>query len=588
MKNAKSCLHFGHRLCCLVALLLMSCLAMAADMERQLVSSGAARSVADVAVPGVVGEYLLSWSLDKHDFDCLKDQHACDTDGLQKQWLGAHVTRNPVEMRPCIVSSKAALAQAADGVALSGSGVVLNAELVAASQISEIPVCYFEFLGDIQQVDYPAPELLWQALKAKLSLAGTNNIQRKKLVEVLERNQVTRINAALLQKLSAESSIWALLESLEGKQFDSTAALLHDLDALFIKLSERFEQYRPLVLAQARKVHRFDSASTLEWSGETCRCAQRELSGEVYGFMPFWLAGERHVIDSGVQTRLGYYAVGFDDQGVIIHDERWHGMDTDFIHQFRANGGKLDMVVYRDDWVSWSQASQEQRKASFAKLAANIVKQIEIPRTDLFSRLKPIISLGLTARPVMGDGVTLYFDHYPQDRQSVEIFAQFLNDLSDQLKPGKRDYTLNLMFGSAEAGRGIYDYQKLSERMDRINSNNTNLKVLLLVLLQEPTTHEKKRLRQNIENTLHGEQRKSLLRHVVTILSFDGHSKDQLNDDIIYAKDNFGGIGFWMQADVANNNEAHSAVSAALQENYLDIGKGGSNSVICKLTCLNR
>lgn len=537
MREAKSC--YGRQLGSLIGLLLITCLATEVEGEPQPESLSETKLVAGEAADG-----LVSWSLSGRDFDCLQDRQACSV--AAGQAAGVQVTRKTVDMRPCLSTVSPAQAGKAP-----------------TSQVGEIPACYFEFFADMQDVDYPAPELLWQAFKARVSLVGFNNPQRKKIIEVIDRYSDTQIDATVLQSLRGELGILAQFESLNGRSFQSGKELIKELDRLYIALGERFEQYRSPVLAQARKVHRYGSAVQWQAAG---KYAQRDLAGEVYGFMPFWLAGDTHVIDFCMQTRLGYYAVGFDDRGVITRDEGWRALDADFADKLRGNGGKLDMVVYRNDWTAWGQLGRAEKKLAFSRLAENIVKLIEIPRSNLFSRLKPFLTLGLSTAPVMGDGVTLYFEHYPQDGESVAAFSQFLDELGDKLHTDKRDFSLNIMFRSKEIGKGIFDYRKLIERVER--STGKKQKILLLALLPEPTTNEKKQLRQDIENALHGEQRRSLLRHIVTVISFDGHNKNQLVDDIIYAKDNFGGIGFWMQRGAANNNEADTAVSSALYENY--------------------
>lgn len=536
MRVEKSLLRYKYQLGSLVVLLLITCLATAVEGVPQPESLSEAKLVAGAAAEG-----LVSWSLNGQDFVCLQDRQACSVAA------GGQVTRKAVDMRPCL-------------------GTVSSAQAgkTPDAQFGAVPACYFEFFADMQDVDYPAPELLWQALKARVSLVGVNNPRRKKINEVINSHPVTRIDATVLQKLRGEMGLLAQFESLNGRSFQSGVELAEELDRLYLALGERFEQYRPLVLAQARKVHRYGT-SAAQWQA-ACKCAQRDLAGEVYGFMPFWLAGDKHVIDFGVQTRLGYYAVGFDDRGVTTHDEGWRTLDADLAGKLRKNGGKLDMVVYRNDWTAWGQLGRAEKKQALSRLAENIVRLIGIPRSDLFSRLKPYLTLGLSAAPVMGDGVTLYFEHYPPDGESVEAFSQFLDELGDKLHTDKRDFSLNLMFRSEEIGKGIFDYQKLIERVERHAGQGQ--KILLLALLREPTTNGKKQLRQVVENALHGEQRKKLLRHIVMVISFDGHSKNQLVDDIIYAKDNFGGIGFWMQRSAENNNEADTAVSSALYENY--------------------
>lgn len=529
MGRVISLLGYGWRIGSLIVLLLMPCLATA-------VETGQLHD--DKPVVGQPEAGLLSWSLTRRDFECLQDRQACSTGR-------AAASRKAVDMRPCLVASRPDQGQ--------------EGTVPPSAQVAEIPACYFTLLADMQDVDYPSPELFWQAVKARVTLASYNYTLRKKLAEVLVKYQVTRIDAALLQKLRAEAAIAAQLAMLEGVQLDSPNAPLHEL---FSVLGERFEQYRSLVLEKARKLHRYDAASPMHWSVVHQTTAQRNLAGEVYGFMPFWLTGEQRAIDFGAQTRLGYYAVGFDDRGIITHDEGWRTLDAGFVDKVGKSGGKLDMVVYRNDWTAWSQLGPAKKKQVLARLAENIVNLLAIPRSDLLSRATPYLTLGMKTAPTVGDGVTLYFEHYPEDSESVAAFSQFLDELEVGLQSGKRNRSLNIMLRSEEIGRGIFDYQRLVERVERRASRNQQ--TLLLALLPEPTSDGKKQLRQNIENGLHGKQRMSLLRHLVAVISFDGHNENQLVDDIIYANDNFGGIGFWTQPGAASG----AAINSALQHNY--------------------
>lgn len=356
-------------------------------------------------------------------------------------------------------------------------------------------------------------------------------------------------------------------ESLDGQSFKSRRDLRDlkdELESLLAALGERLEPYRAVMLNQARKVHRYDASSTVQW--QALRKTQGELAGEVYGFMPFWLAAEKRAIDFGAQTRLGYYAVSFDEHGSVTHDEPWRALNGAFSQQLGKAGGKLDMVVYRNEWAAWARLSGADKQRVFSTLADDIVKLVEIPRRNLFSRLKPYLTLGLSDAPVLGDGVTLNFEHYPQDAESVEAFTFLLDALSNKLDANRRGVSLNIMLRSDEIGKGIYDCERLAARM--AHPSKQKLKTMLLVMLQEPTANNKKQLRFAIENALHGEQRQTLLRHTVMVLSFDGRNAPQLEDDIVYAKDNFGGVGFWMQAATVNTNEANSTIAAKLHEHY--------------------
>jgi hypothetical protein len=97
----------------------------------------------------------------------------------------------------------------------------------------------------------------------------------------------------------------------------------------------------------------------------------------------------------------------------------------------------------------------------------------------------------------------------------------------------------------------------------------------LLVLLDERTSYSKKRLRGFLEDALHGDERVRLLRATVPVLNFDGRNWGQLGDDLIYAKDNFGGVGFWNYLDTGGNTldttcSASRSIARCLELNYLD------------------
>jgi hypothetical protein len=301
------------------------------------------------------------------------------------------------------------------------------------------------------------------------------------------------------------------------------------------------------------------------------------------------------VIDFSVQTRAGYYGLGFDDKGNVSNAARWTGLDAGFIREARTYGTKVDLVIRRDDWRGWDQASSEEKALLFENLAEDIAGLVGTPLTDAFSEIKPYLSMGTAPAPVMGDGVTLYFPGYPQDAEAVTTFEAFVRTLRDKLKAQGRKYSLNVMFRSAELGKGIYEYPRLLTLVDDIEGKDKELDTLFLVLLQEPTTMDKKNLRLNIENGLHGKDRMKLLRKVAMVLTYDGSNEGQLLDDVIYAKDNFGGIGFWPQP-VASGDAAAATdgsltvIGNVLHENYMNAVNGAAalKPAACQYICPNR
>jgi len=456
-----------------------------------------------------------------------------------------------------------------------------------------IPEIYLELLADMQGVDYPNAGLFSLALQAKLSIKGYNNALRQSIFTILDNGAVNIINKDVLKKLTAAKLSPALLLKLEALPgADSTNALKKLIEEMFHKLASDFKLYSPILMAQAKKPHIFDSTKKIQWDGKSCNCVRSNLSGEVYGFYPYWMAGSEQKIDFSVLTRVGYFGLSFDDKGRIANSSRWNGIDTEFIQEARTYGSKVDLVIYRNNWSTWQAMSAKQKEVAFKKLSENIAEQLDVPLNNLFSKIKPIISLGTSSTPIMGDGVTLYFDDYPDDDDSVVAFNKFITTLRAGLTKQNREYSVNIMFHSAEMGKGINTYSNLLALIQRIKGSEKKLNSLFIVLLQEPSSSDKKELRRKIENDLHGEERATLLRNVVTTITFDGHNSDQLADDVIYAKDNFGGIGFWTQPVASGVVAApeSTTISKVLHQKYLNKAEGENSlkSSVCSIVCPNR
>lgn len=450
-----------------------------------------------------------------------------------------------------------------------------------------MPEIYLEMLADLQDVSYPEQDLFWRAAKAKLSMAGSNNIMRKALVDALNPSMDT-VDEPLLDKLRAGGwppAAVKLAGSLQGRKFADAEALEDGVSSLFDDLAEGLDHYRQLLIPLAAKTHPPGTDKVIEWNGDSCNCVHDSLYGQVYGFYPYWMAGGKQNIDFSVQTRFGFYALGFDDKGNIANPSEWTNLDTGFIREARTYGSKVDLVLHKDNWEEWSRYSLAEKNESFDKLATGIAGLLSTPLSGLSSTLIPYASLGASKQPVMGDGVTLYFEGYPRDGDSVGSFAAFVKSLKGKLQAQGRPYTINIMFRSAEIGVGVYEYHKLLDLAKVEKGSKVN--VFYPVLLQEPTTDDKKLLRLKIEDGLHGEERMTLLRNVVTVLTYDGRTKDQLKDDVIYAKDNFGGIGFWPQPIIAESSVAGTAVTEALHDNYLGSAKEDVLGV-CKYVCPNK
>lgn len=488
------------------------------------------------------------------------------------------------------------IVEAADDISAYGLAGGAMPKIKADLNRLLIPPVYLELLSGIEGADYPESDLFWAAARAQVAMAGSKNILKQIIFDVIGANDT--LDDALLGKMKDNKvppAVLAEIGTLKGIRFNDSQALEKKIEEVFEALSEQknMGQYESPILAQARKQHEFDPAKAIQWSGAACNCVHDNLKGKVYGFYPYWLAGPKQEIDFSVLSRIEYFALGFDDLGNLPGASRWSGLDTGFIREARRYRSKIDLVIYRNDWKSWRDLDDKQKSAAFGKLATNIAAMLDMPLTDFASRAKPYVSFGFGRQPVRGDGVTLYFDGYPDDAGSVAAFVGFVDTLNKQLGAGKRGHYINIMFRSRDIGHGIYAYDKLLVFMNAMKSKDKERDGNLLVLLEAPTTTDKKKLRAKIEDGagLHGENRRDLLRDVVTVVSYDGKSRGQLEDDVIYAGDNFGGIGFWPQPVATGKaSAANGTISQVLHENFLQTAGGlaSMKAKLCKFICPNR
>ena len=128
-----------------------------------------------------------------------------------------------------------------------------------------------------------------------------------------------------------------------------------------------------------------------------------------------------------------------------------------------------------------------------------------------------------------------------------------------------------------------------------------NLTGKILVLMDEPTADTKKKLRLDIDEdgSLYGRKRELLLRNIIPVIEFDSRNWLQLEGDLIYFKDNFGGVGFWPlfvepKEKTENPDEAQklgetNSVSGHLVKFFQQESRNGQpDSMLNKFVCENR
>ena len=380
-------------------------------------------------------------------------------------------------------------------------------------------------------------------------------------------------------------SIMAKLGEMKDIDFPNKELLEKALDAKFDTLPKKS---KTLILEQARKEHQFDEAMKIQWSGGSCGCVLDDLSGVVYGFYPFWLAeGVPQEMDFSVLSRIGYFALLFDDNGTIGNTFHWgRGGETDFrkiAHRYRT---KVDLIVYSKDWDKWCRyiGGKYGTKKEIDELTTRIVDLVRDKRNPVVDVVEFLLT---PQRTFIGDGVTVYTHGYPADDDSVGIFNDLVSQLNEKLGKSGEKHSLNIMLTEDAIGSGVYNYGNLERIIKEID--------LFLVFLTDPIHVSVEELRQKTEKILGPKMQRKFLRKIVPVIIPSGYEKSAIEDLLVYIEDNFGGVGLWPVPIGKTNGGEKVNVSVKNEftktDEHVDVLKGILSKHfpwLCKFICPNR
>lgn len=456
---------------------------------------------------------------------------------------------------------------------------------------STVPPVVLEMLDDLKEVDYPTETLLEKAIEWRFfrSINPCRQTSFKNVKRMTDEN-FSLLMAAISGKENLVKEVTIFRQQLVCNDFESTRAA--------VAVEEVFNFFLPRLKNQMlfKVVHSAPPQvkADHQWSVSSCSCLLDTMSGQAYGFYPFWLDANKQQLNFGLLSRIGLYGLSFNESGDLLRDQaegnKWPVDLIKVAHKYRT---QIDWVIQKNDWRVWAGKSKEDKTIIFNTLKKNIVKLLTQDEggVGLFDR-------GGKDFPI-ADGVTLYFDGMPDS--DLDVFNVFFEELVLQLnsiKPRKRLNVLvshqllrkldttPLSLGNLSALIIKSNFvPKPTKETDKVKEQP--LDAHILVLLAEPISESKKQLRAEIERALHGENRVRILRDTIPVLEFDGSSWNQLEDDIIYFADNFGGIGFWPLPANKGEVPGKNSVDQFLLSRFLE--KDTSlQSAVCKVVCPNR
>lgn len=340
-------------------------------------------------------------------------------------------------------------------------------------------------------------------------------------------------------------------------------------------------------------------------------------------------------IDYSIVSRIGFQGMSINRKGQIPSVSRtlpdgsvevfepldlWQQQRNEFVKQAHQFYSQVDVVFELENWLIWDTKSIEN---AFSMLKERILIN---PKENGFY-------WSYSTRNNL-DGLTFYFDNFEQDESHSLQMSRIVNAFL-KLKDSHPDLHINIVLDlplctDAESCANISenllvqgfnicditvggkpDSQDGRQRCmvtEEISSRSVDN---ILIFLPQQTTHSKKYLRRFIEERFKGEARSQMMNKVIPVIApypLDENNKLdmlQFEDDLIYAKHNFGGTGFWPMPLASDNDfDAMNTIlnsvmidSSTLSEAMSDPNQSNTVQIairtlvhndLCKVLCTQR
>ncbi|MGP1667123.1 MAG: hypothetical protein ACTS5I_14715, partial [Rhodanobacter sp.] len=223
---------------------------------------------------------------------------------------------------------------------------------------------------------------------------------------------------------------------------------------------------RELLIEKARQNHLLRNPKPLHWDGAGCGCVL-DLSGEVYGFHPFWRTGEKpKSLDFSLLSRISLFALWYQKDGDLVLPAWSKPQDTAFILEAHRHRTQLDYTIYRNNWQFLTKISDDHMTSVAARLAKQSADFIDTPLTGFVARSHAWVP-GFSTVERMGDGLTFFPDQVPAaDSPLREPYERYqdrqIRALITSLLHRDRPYVLNIVLrDSGLREGGVWEVGKM-------------------------------------------------------------------------------------------------------------------------------
>jgi hypothetical protein len=362
-------------------------------------------------------------------------------------------------------------------------------------------------------------------------------------------------------------------------------------------------------LDHARKQEKWVGVAPLHWqSTPGCGCvpAHGKDAKVVYGVFPFWRSKAMGTIDFNRFNRISFLGVQLTSQGGWLRpsaqgdEDLWWASAESFAQTAHAHGAQLDLVLQAGDWGALANTPESEIKTLSEAAARRALVLVDTPLTGFDAFVQRLLAPWWRPQAHVFDGVTLMFQPLPEAHSAAaknvdEFIDGFMLELVREMQKKGDRYTINIVAPDSlslvpadnsrptAAENQITEeqnlfwtrfliYKKLAEppsahpelsgskRMQYLGW--TDISVRLLVPLRESTKITQKTFRANVEKpaAITGEDRVAVLESIIPILfnpaggeppgppksrALSQAAFQQLDDDMVYFKQNFGGVALW-------------------------------------------
>ncbi len=317
----------------------------------------------------------------------------------------------------------------------------------------------------------------------------------------------------------------------------------------------------PSLSAVLEHVDGFNDDPLLTNGKKACGCSSKDkFDSEMFGIYPYWYVGDSTKwIDFEGVTRLEFYGLYADDKGTLhlpsgtlaseyLSDEK----NYEFVNEVHRHFVKFDWIVQKDDW------NYIDSKESFKKFFENLVNEIEMVVNKKinsgFQRFVNTLSFYADDFEYRGDGVTLRFKNYPKDSIATNEFKVFFRKLNKVLSAENAHAFVNVMMDRLDLvdsmglgnNNGIYSYKYFADigvfPEDYQKFSKNELRNYLFVVLEEPTSHSKRFVLNDLDQQVDGKNRRDVIHSVVPMVWFDNKQWYQLQNDEPFYNDTYFGF----------------------------------------------